>query len=112
MKHVECYVGTPLGDSPSCDFGTEYFGDASRLLAKARDLTKFLGTIRTNRPECVAALMALVRRGEIKLSIYRFEVETYEWTRFTVDDRGDLIKPWPDQFFELDYQFLFNPKHL
>jgi len=112
MKHVKCYIGTLLGDSPNCDFGTDYFGDASKLLDKARNLTKFLGTIRTNRPECVCALMALVRRGEIKLTLHRFEVETYEWTEFDVDDDGHLIQLWPDQFFELDYQFLFNSKSL
>ena len=94
---ISVYVGgsgiSKYGD-PTCDFGAGYIGSTEKLIEKARELCSLIHYIDTNRPDCVAALQALVRNREINLTIYRF-IDDKTWEKYDVDIKGCLLYTSP-----------------
>ena len=57
----------------------------------------------------VVAFQALHKLGEIELHIQRMVNGVEE---FRVDVDGQIIEPWPDEFFEVDFNLRFHAESL
>jgi len=96
MKNIKCIVGR--GNS----FWVGYYATPEAILSECRRLLEHDAVVETNDPRFVQALQKMHRDGEIELVVERFEV------RYELDSKGDFILPWPDEFFETGFHFLFS----
>ena len=102
---VRLLIGNPkpyLRDSAFSVIPCEYHKTSADLLEfLAGHITSERETLASNLPLHCVGLLALHRRREIELEIYRcFDgIET----QYRVDVKGELIEPWPDDFFELEF---------
>ncbi len=102
LKPVHVIIGT---DRPET-IPVAYVGDAMELLNTVRAACETSGTIHTNRVEIVLACMALQRRSEFFVTLFR--VRDGEQSQIDVDVKGELIQPWPDEFFEINFHLIFH----
>ena len=82
-----------------------YVGKSTDVIDLCR---KLLGNNRlhTNNPTVVRAFQFLHRSGEVELILQRvFGGKVLE---FRHDIHGDMIEPWPDEFFEVDFYLTFQ----
>lgn len=96
-------VGDPLMKET---IDVEYEGSTAAFLWKLRAAIKYGSTtFYTNLPRMVIAMLSLHKLGEIELSVFNHN------TGFThhVDVKGEMIEPWPDEFFEIEFHARFNP---
>lgn len=87
----------------------KYEGDAKRFLDKCRRTARKHTGIFTSEPRVVAAFQALHELGEVELHIQRVVNGVEE---FRVDEKGQIIEPWPDEFFEVEFNLRFHAKEL
>jgi hypothetical protein len=83
----------------------KYDGNASELLEKCRRVSKKHTRIHTSESKIVVAFQALHELGEIELHIQRIVNGVKE---FRVDVNGEIIEPWPDEFFEIEFNLRFH----
>lgn len=104
LKTVTIVVGT---DRPET-IPVVYVGNAETFLETVRAACEQSGTIHTNIPDVVVACQTLLRRGEFNFVILLCRDGSQ--TLFHVDTKGELIEPWPDEFFEIGFhlRFFFN----
>jgi hypothetical protein len=61
----------------------------------------------TNDVLLVRGFMALHRMGVYDVTLVHVEDRIYQ-TRCELDEKGLLITPWPDQFFDADFHLTFS----
>jgi len=95
-----------VGDAGRPDtLSRKYEPDAEKFLEKCRRIANKHSRIWTNDPRVVIAFQALHRLGELEVIIQR----VYDGVKeYHLDIKGDLIEPWPDEFFELSFYLRFN----
>jgi len=102
---VRLLIGNPCREFRDSTFETipsQYHKTAPDLLEFLRGfITSELVTLHSNNNTHCVALQALHKRREIELEVYRC-IDGVE-TRYRVDVKGELIEPWPDEFFELTF---------
>jgi len=82
-----------------------YYVNGNAVLKACRRYAKKFGTIYTSSSTVCVAFQCLHRMKEYDVSIIR--VRNGVETKYNLDVKGDLIQPWPDEFFELDFQLRF-----
>lgn len=104
LKPVQVIIGTERPET----IPIAYMGDAMELLNTVRTTCETAGTIHTNRQEIVLACLALQRRAEFFVTLFRYR--NGEQLQIDVDVKGELIQPWPDDFFEIGFYLRFDCK--
>jgi len=82
-----------------------YDSDSSVVLERCRRCANRHSRIHTSEPKVVVAFQALHRLGEIELVVQR--VHDGKVLEFRHDIKGEMIEPWPDGFFEVEFLFAF-----
>ena len=87
----------------------KYAGNAAGFLDKCRRVAAKHSRIFTSESKVVVAFQALHQLNEIELVIQRMVngVEEYH-----VDAAGEIIGPWPDEFFEIEFNLRFHTNTL
>jgi len=96
-----------VGDDSMLDtLARKYEPDAGLLLRKCRRTAKKHARISSQDPRVVYAFQALHALGEIELIIQR--VRCGKVLEFRHDIKGEMISPWPDNFFEVEFYLRFH----
>jgi len=102
-KPITLVVGD---DSRPDTLARKYEPDAHELLKKCRRTAGKHSRIWSQDPRVVHAFQALHGLSEIELVIQR--VRDGKTTDHHHDIYGQLILPWPDDFFEVNFHLLFH----
>lgn len=102
LKTVTIVVGTDRHET----IPVVYVGNAETFLASVRAACEQSGTIYTNIPDVVVACQTLMKRREFDFEIILFRDGVQ--IIYRVDINGDLIEPWPDEFFEIGFHLRFH----
>lgn len=82
----------------------KYETDAEAVMEKCRRTASKHSTVYSNTQLIVVAFMRLHARGEIELTILHSPSNEV----FELDIKGDFICPWPDKFFEVEFDLRFH----
>lgn len=102
---VRCVVG-PVGQLPRYYYPTaaEFLDGCRKALRTEAEAGAAVVHVKTHEARHVVALQTLHRLGEIALTLQHVDGGTV----YDVDEKGDLIQPWPDEFFETEFRLRFD----
>lgn len=98
MKPVTVIVGDK---SKVATLGQAYYSCPEQVLKDCRKYGSKLNEVRTNNHSVVHGFQLLHRLGEFNVTLRKDGVD------YELDVEGELINPWPDGFFEVDFHLIF-----
>jgi hypothetical protein len=99
MKPITVVVGDK---KKVATFGQRYYSNAEEVLKDCRKYGARLSEIRTNNHSVVHGFQVLHKLREFNVTLRKDDID------YELDMEGDLIRPWPDQFFEVDFYLVFH----